>query len=143
MFGNDDQKDAPNNNANNTQDSDLSAPLPPSDPTDDSSLALDDKTTGDASDDATISAPSSSIGDPTPPPNTTLVSDASSAKPGEPSAPTHATGPTAHDDLLDIKQNALQQLSPLVGHLDQSPEEKFRTLMMMIQASDDQGLVKE
>jgi len=44
--------------------------------------------------------------------------------------------------LLDIKQQALQQLSPLVGHLDQSPEEKFRTTMMMIQASDNQDLVK-
>jgi hypothetical protein len=44
--------------------------------------------------------------------------------------------------LLDIKQNALQQLSPLVDHLDQSPEEKFRTTMMMIQASDNQALVK-
>src|SRR5689334_5684162 len=31
------------------------------------------------------------------------------------------------DDLLEIKQQALQQLSPLVGHLDQSPEDKFRT----------------
>lgn len=46
-------------------------------------------------------------------------------------------------DLLDIKQKALQHLSPLVGHLEQSPEEKFRTLMMMIQASDDQSLLNE
>ena len=45
------------------------------------------------------------------------------------------------DDLLDIKRNALQQLSPLLSHLDQTPEEKFRTTMMMIQASDDQSLV--
>jgi len=49
----------------------------------------------------------------------------------------------ATDELLDIKQQALQQLSPLVGHLDQSAEEKFRTTMMMIQASDNQGLIKE
>ncbi len=47
------------------------------------------------------------------------------------------------DDLISIKQEALQQLSPLVSHLDQSPEEKFRTTMMMIQASDDQSLIKE
>lgn len=46
------------------------------------------------------------------------------------------------DDLVTIKQQALQQLSPLVGHLDQTPEEKFRTTMMMIQASDDQNLIK-
>lgn len=46
------------------------------------------------------------------------------------------------DDLAVIKQDALKQLSPLVKHLDQSPEEKFRTTMMMIQASDDQSLIK-
>lgn len=45
------------------------------------------------------------------------------------------------DDLLDLKQKALQELSPLVGHLDQNPEEKFKTTMMMIQASDDQALL--
>jgi len=49
---------------------------------------------------------------------------------------------SAHD-LIDIKQKALGQLSPLVGHLDQSPEDKFRTTMMMIQASDDQSLVQQ
>jgi hypothetical protein len=45
-------------------------------------------------------------------------------------------------DLLAIKQEALQQLSPLVDHLDQSPEERFQTTMMMIQASDDQSLIQ-
>ena len=48
----------------------------------------------------------------------------------------------ADDELLDIKQQALSQLSPLVSHLEQAPEERFRTLMMMIQASDNQSLVK-
>jgi hypothetical protein len=47
------------------------------------------------------------------------------------------------DDLLHIKQQALGQLSPLVGHLEQSPEEKFRTTMMLIQSSDNQSLVKD
>jgi hypothetical protein len=46
------------------------------------------------------------------------------------------------DELLDIKQQALQQLSPLIGHLEQNPEEKFRTTMMMIQASDNDTLIK-
>ncbi len=54
-----------------------------------------------------------------------------------------ATTPVADDDLLDLKQQALQQLSPLVSHLDQTPEEKFRTTMMLIQASDNQALLKE
>jgi hypothetical protein len=56
--------------------------------------------------------------------------------------PSEDTNYTAND-LIDIKQKALQQLSPLVGHLDQTPEDKFRTTMMMIQASDDQTLVKD
>jgi len=47
------------------------------------------------------------------------------------------------DDLLSIKQQALAQLSPIVNHLDQTPEERFRTTMMMIQASDNQSLISE
>jgi hypothetical protein len=47
------------------------------------------------------------------------------------------------EDLIAIKQEALQQLKPLVDHLDQTPEEKFRTTMMMIQAADDQSLINE
>lgn len=44
--------------------------------------------------------------------------------------------------LSDLKQQALQQLSPLVGQLEQTPEEKFRTTMMLIQASDNQDLLQ-
>ncbi len=47
------------------------------------------------------------------------------------------------EQLVDIKQQALEQLSPLVDKLDQNPEERFRTTMMMIQASDNQALVKQ
>lgn len=56
--------------------------------------------------------------------------------------PGSATNTIADDELLSLKQQALQQLSPLVGHLDQTPEEKFRTTMMMIQAADNQALLK-
>lgn len=48
-----------------------------------------------------------------------------------------------HSELLDIKTQALTQLSPLISHLDQTPEDKFKTLMMMIQANDNQELIKE
>jgi hypothetical protein len=66
----------------------------------------------------------------------------------EPVAPTTVApaAPTPVSDtkeLLDIKQQALQQLSPLVDHLDQTPEEKFRTTMMMIQAADNDALIKQ
>ncbi|PIZ62021.1 hypothetical protein COY17_03180 [Candidatus Saccharibacteria bacterium CG_4_10_14_0_2_um_filter_52_9] len=44
-------------------------------------------------------------------------------------------------ELIDIKQKVLGELSPLIDDLDLNPEDKFRTIMMMIQASDDQTLV--
>ena len=47
------------------------------------------------------------------------------------------------DDLLDIKHEALHDLSPLVDKLDLSAEEKFKTVMMLIQASDDQTLIPQ
>jgi hypothetical protein len=59
-----------------------------------------------------------------------------------PSVSMPSMGDTA-DDLASIKLEALQHLKPLVGHLEQTPEEKFRTTMMMIQASDDQSLIPE
>lgn len=48
-----------------------------------------------------------------------------------------------NEELLGIKQQALQSLAPLVDELDQSPDEKFKTTMMLIQASDNADLVKE
>ena len=51
--------------------------------------------------------------------------------------------PATPEDLLNIKQEALQQLSPLIGHLEQSAEEKFRTTMMLIQATDDHTKLKD
>jgi hypothetical protein len=59
-----------------------------------------------------------------------------------PALPVRGGDASNTDELLDIKQQALQQLTPLIGHLEQSPEEKFRTTMMMIQASDNDALVK-
>ncbi|HUY85067.1 MAG TPA: hypothetical protein VMU97_00965 [Candidatus Dormibacteraeota bacterium] len=51
-------------------------------------------------------------------------------------------GAQTDDDLIHVKKQALEELSPLVDKLDLPPEEKFRTIMMMIQASDDESLVK-
>lgn len=61
------------------------------------------------------------------------------------SAPSTSTAsPTAgeDEDLLDLKKEALEELAPLIDQLDQNPEEKFKTTMMMIQATDDSNLVK-
>jgi len=49
----------------------------------------------------------------------------------------------AADDLLGIKQQALSQLGPLISQLDQGPEEKFRTTMMLIQTTDNSTLLKD
>jgi hypothetical protein len=46
-------------------------------------------------------------------------------------------------DLLNLKQEALAQLTPLVDKLDQTPEERFRTKMMMLQSTDNQELLKD
>jgi hypothetical protein len=76
--------------------------------------------------------------------------DSSNIAPAENVTPTETVAPEAEKspenssaDLMEIKKNALEQLSPLVGKLEQTPEEKFHTTMMMIQASDNQDLVKD
>lgn len=76
----------------------------------------------------------------------TIITDSSKAKGSDsvPQAvpPTEPTG--VHDDeLVGIKQQALQSLAPLVNQLEQTPEEKFKTTMMLIQASDNAGLIKD
>ena len=47
------------------------------------------------------------------------------------------------EDLLNLKQDALQKLTPLLNHLGQTPEEKFKTTMMLIQATDNPQLLGE
>lgn len=78
------------------------------------------------------SAPSLAVAEPV------ITSDA----PGQEATSVVPT-PVISGDLLSIKQNALQNLTPLLDHLEQTPEEKFRTTMMMIQASDDQSLIQQ
>jgi flagellar hook-length control protein FliK len=55
-----------------------------------------------------------------------------------------ATMPPADPEhLAGMKQQALDHLEPLVGHLEQSPEESFKTTMMMIQANDNHTLLEK
>lgn len=64
--------------------------------------------------------------------------------PALPAEPAAHTAPLQNEDaLVSLKEQALNSLSPLVGHLDQTPEEKFKTTMMLIQASDNSTLIKE
>jgi len=54
-----------------------------------------------------------------------------------------AASPIDTEQLAGMKQQALDHLEPLVGHLDQSPEEAFKTTMMMIQANDNHTLLEK
>ncbi len=120
MFGDDQNDQQQNDNSNG-----LGSPWPP-DPATNGSPGVDNGTTSPITDVVPSTPPDNSLPAAVAPP----VDD----------TPVQAA-PAASNDLLDIKQQALQHLSPLVGHLDQTPEEKFRTTMMMIQASDDQSLI--
>jgi hypothetical protein len=40
-----------------------------------------------------------------------------------------------------MKQDAMAHLEPLVDHIDGTPEETFKTTMMMIQANDNHTLI--
>lgn len=88
--------------------------------------------------------PSLGTNAPSAPPTTFNPSEFASTPAAAPApAPVVApVSPAGDQDLIGIKQAALQHLTPLVDHLEQTPEEKFRTTMMMIQASDDQTLIK-
>jgi hypothetical protein len=70
------------------------------------------------------------------------VSSFSPATPPADDAPAKPSN-SSSDALLDIKRQALEELSPLIDHLEQDSEEKFKTTMMMIQASDNQSLVPQ
>lgn len=142
MFGHDTNED--NNNAAAVQP--MSTP-----PVNNGLLGIDD-------DDASNSSPSNNPQPASPPPAPSAPgfdTPVSGPLPGDlnvtPDANqpvTQAVSPTSPDDtnddaLLNIKRDALQELSPLINHLDQDPEEKFRTTMMMIQASDNKDLLPQ
>jgi len=136
MFGHDDNQQQP------AQDSNSASPAPRPEALGDDNAPLN--IPADATDPVTAGAPTMSA----PHIVQTNFSAADAGAPVDAPAPaisSHPTGPSptaGGDDLLTLKQQALQHLSPLVGQLDQTPEEKFRTTMMMIQASDDKTLVK-
>lgn len=73
----------------------------------------------------------------------TTTDDTSFAPAPAAPAPPQAAQPQADDSLLALKQQAIAQLSPLVSHLDQGPEEKFRTTMMLLQSTDNPALLHD
>ncbi len=64
----------------------------------------------------------------------------------EPSAPPEIKDPAAAregtSDLDLIKQQALRELAPIANQLDQEPTDRFHTLLELIQATDNEELVK-
>jgi len=136
MFGHDDQdeKNKPEDQNNESKPAEVIT-TPPDIPKDDSWQhpgPPPDDNNGNDSDDKPVKAEESR-----PKPHDNLAADLSISQ-------SKTVGSdNSGNDLIDLKQEALTKLSPLVSHLDQSPAEKFRTLMMMIQASDDQNLVRE
>lgn len=92
-----------------------------------------------------------------PPPAAPVADDASAAMPlgadssAEPELPpmptTPALGfdspaPTAVSGELDgVKQDAINELRPLVDKLNLAPEEKFDTYLLLIRSTDDKALV--
>lgn len=58
-----------------------------------------------------------------------------------PSTGGSVSGKIDHDELEDIKRSALEELKPLIEHVEQSPEERFETVMMMIRSNDDPKLI--
>jgi hypothetical protein len=113
--------------------SNFGAPPQAAPPTDSQNLLetkADDGFTGapPTSDTPEVSAPDQ--------PASAPVQDVAASEPANDQPTVGTPGP-----LGDLKQQALQQLAPLVSQLEQSPEEKFRTTMMMIQATDNQDLL--
>lgn len=54
-------------------------------------------------------------------------------------APTLA--PQSSSDLEGVKKDAIQELRPLIDHIDLPPEEKFDTYLLLIRSTDDASLI--
>jgi len=146
MFGSND-KNQPDNTA---QTGDMTAgPVPVASPPEDSLVSAPPDPvitpTAPPLNDSMMPTPTEPILPPQPE-TPTIITNSSKAKDSTSTPPaTLPTEPTdVHDDeLMGIKQQALQSLAPLVNQLEQTPEEKFKTTMMLIQASDNAGLIQD
>lgn len=148
MFGQDDTKDDTQNETTTiepTTDDTTSVPV-----TDDSTEAV---TTGEpvvdevASTDVPVTSDNQDTEEVDGEPDATTVAPIETDEPAESETsvvPTaSATLPANNEELLELKKEALTDLGPLVSHLDQTPEEHFKTTMMLIQATDNATFVKE
>lgn len=49
--------------------------------------------------------------------------------------------PTPDQGLEGVKKDAIQELRPLIDHIDLPPEEKFDTYLLLIRSTDDATLI--
>jgi hypothetical protein len=49
--------------------------------------------------------------------------------------------PTQDTGLEGVKKDAIQELRPLIDHIDLPPEEKFDTYLLLIRSTDDSSLI--
>jgi hypothetical protein len=54
-----------------------------------------------------------------------------------------ATSSVVPTSLTSLKQEALRELSPLIGHLDQTPDEKYTFAKMMYEETKNQDLLSK
>ncbi len=113
----------------------------------DGTLATDSGTTADVSEPVSEDTSTDTEETETPAEVEVTTDEPAEATPTDDTPATESTSeapaaPVADDALLDIKKEALSDLAPLVDHLDQTPEEHFKTIMMLIQATDDSSYVK-
>lgn len=99
---------------------------------------------GDSADASTPETPAVPVPVPaTPPPAAEPVADPAAALPPAP-APMPAfpaPAPAPASDLDGVKQDAINELRPLVDKLNLAPEEKFDTYLLLIRSTDDKALV--
>jgi hypothetical protein len=49
--------------------------------------------------------------------------------------------PSTDSSLEGVKKDAIQELRPLIDHIDLPPEEKFDTYLLLIRSTDDSSLI--
>lgn len=103
---------------------------------DPTTLSLGSNPLNQADSDSTVPADNSDTASPSIPGPIALEPE--EAKSDTSPAPASASG-----DLESIKSSALEELMPIVSELDLEPEDKYRTLLMLIQSSDNKDLIKD
>lgn len=90
-----------------------------------------------------VSSPSAPVDPPVVQPSDDDTQEAQSSYVSALSDTTDSHPPIDHDKLADMKREALDHLEPLADHVGGTPEETFKTTMMMIQANDNHTLLEK